>query len=975
MIRKSLFPLMNFVFTVGQSPAVKALNIFLPNTSSTTCPPTYEPEDNTYSLQQYSDARSQCTDACNAAGYCCTLGSGLCNFVPCTTGCHIAWFSSDLAHCKEECAIANDGELNSCSYTWHHELIIDAGFNPAYESYVTKCSGGLDECGCDSESDNVSSNECSNSACEAGCEIAHSNVILQQLFFNGEDTMIDARLGKNEASLLDATSTLSDYVKNTEPFTRDSIQNVLAKFQKHSPLLDVSSDCLIAALNLVDDYETLHGALFLNTKTIGGFQRKSDGDNLEMERAMLVVQQSILDKVYSGTIDNPKGPRSIIGDCALLLIGRYWKTSHYFPGYVEAPSDQTIAYSIPINATMPTYWGNKVCFADEPLTRATGIYLAPGGIASVTVPSEDMVGTGFEIQVGAANADNENKDFHKRMDRVTSSYQINDLVTQIASPLGGGIYIRVPYEMELGVVQITISGGVVQAPIFSMSSVRTTTEAEWNGNLRSAPGVWADFETDKFLMQVPRSWIYDYDYNHMKTLLEGRDMAMDGVSELSGYDPNTRNNYVLYLQPDLHIRAGGYGVGYPQVNTNIVSGSDGPISDQAGKSTHWLVTDPFTTSGAVCLHELGHCTLLNLSIYPGESEATNNYFYTYVMNVKIGKSLDESFMKSFNYPTVHFTIDSAAIDWMVTKNFRDGNPMDNSNTEKDEFRYQHRGYAKYADITQLFGWEALRSFFRQEHLDKIAGIEIPLNDSDDRTYRLSLKAGVDLTPLIHFWGIHPVNRVALSARMEESSLLLSSEVKELLERYLTIIPKDNSAFRKHYKEIWPDQFTGKGSGYWCPSPLFGCGWYNIWIELWDDQHYQKAVGTGQAILNIYWPPPPSAPTSTPTTIELPPISKPETCRNDPSFRADKKKRNCVWIMLKLNRRKKYCKKVDVRASCPISCGVCCANNDIKYTIPNGKKKGCKWIGQGNKNRKKKYCAKNRLKTGCAKTCSTCVNAP
>ena len=114
---------------------------------------------------------------------------------------------------------------------------------------------------------------------------------------------------------------------------------------------------------------------------------------------------------------------------------------------------------------MPEYWGAKVCFADEPLIRATGIYLTPGSIATVTVPQE-MVRSGFHIQVGASEANNAEKNHHRRMDRVTSTYDINDLVTHVASPLGGGIYIKVPYRADLGVVTLEISGGVVQAPIF-----------------------------------------------------------------------------------------------------------------------------------------------------------------------------------------------------------------------------------------------------------------------------------------------------------------------------------------------------------------------------------------------------------------------------------------------------------------------------------------------------------------------------
>ena len=41
------------------------------------------------------------------------------------------------------------------------------------------------------------------------------------------------------------------------------------------------------------------------------------------------------------------------------------------------------------------------------------------------------------------------------------------------------------------------------------------------------------------------------------------------------------------------------------------------------------------------------------------------------------------------------TPDQAAIHWMVTENFRNGKDMDHSNTEYDEFRYQHRGRVSY----------------------------------------------------------------------------------------------------------------------------------------------------------------------------------------------------------------------------------------------------------------------------------------
>lgn len=90
-----------------------------------------------------------------------------------------------------------------------------------------------------------------------------------------------------------------------------------------------------------------------------------------------------------------------------------------------------------------------------------------------------------------------------------------------------------------------------------MSSLRTTNKEEWNNSLRNAPAPWADFETDKFLMQVPSLWIAKYDFDHLKQLAQNRDAAMDGVTYFMGLKPSERNNYVLYVQPDMQIRSSG----------------------------------------------------------------------------------------------------------------------------------------------------------------------------------------------------------------------------------------------------------------------------------------------------------------------------------------------------------------------------------------------------------------------------------
>ena len=94
------------------------------------------------------------------------------------------------------------------------------------------------------------------------------------------------------------------------------------------------------ALDLVDTYEDkAGGGLFLNAKSSGGFGRTEANDGKATERAMLVIQQAILDNIYSGTLSytndvtgNPpaKGAGELVTACGSFLAGRRWKTANYF---------------------------------------------------------------------------------------------------------------------------------------------------------------------------------------------------------------------------------------------------------------------------------------------------------------------------------------------------------------------------------------------------------------------------------------------------------------------------------------------------------------------------------------------------------------------------------------------------------------------------------------------------------------------
>ena len=86
-----------------------------------------------FSEADYVSKRTQCTNSCNAEDYCCTVGSGGWDVLPCNEGCHIAYFSSGVEECKAECTRGNEA---SCYYEGsYHEVIAHLGYTPGYPDY------------------------------------------------------------------------------------------------------------------------------------------------------------------------------------------------------------------------------------------------------------------------------------------------------------------------------------------------------------------------------------------------------------------------------------------------------------------------------------------------------------------------------------------------------------------------------------------------------------------------------------------------------------------------------------------------------------------------------------------------------------------------------------------------------------------------------------------------------------------------
>jgi hypothetical protein len=175
--------------------------------------------------------------------------------------------------------------------------------------------------------------------------------------------------------------------------------------------------------------------------------------------------------------------------------------------------------------------------------------------------------------------------------------------------------------------------------------------------------------------------------------------------------------------------------------------------------------------------------------------------------------------------------------------------MDISNSPTNEVRYQHRGYGKYVEIVNLFGWKVLERFWHSVNLDYIRGIKYPRNTdpTDNRILRLSRQAGADLTPLIHFWGVHPENPRELRSNMRAEGLNASALIYDRLNHYGALIPMTNAQFAAHARIVNP-KGIGKGK-----SPSYGEGWYYVWLTKYNEEHGRAAQAALRGIIDTYFP--------------------------------------------------------------------------------------------------------------------------
>ncbi len=627
--------------------------------------------------------------------------------------------------------------------------------------------------------------------------------------------------------LLSAIAVLKNHINGTTVLTTAQIATHSQTLASEKARYGDSAANITALFDLIKTYDTEVGALWV----VGGdLVREDEADDVPW--TIYRTMQGIMDHIYNAPT---------LAQHESLIAGYKFGSSSRFPGNCATPpAGQT--RTVAINASFPDTFGRMTQGWGDPARKPTGTYLAPGTIATVTVPSA-LVGQGYQIRVGAHSWDHSNRPNLKRLDRCTLLYDIAATTTKIASPLGGGIYIEVPRSRNAGVVNVTIIGAA-RSPFFSAKSFHQTTAAEWTTE-RTHPGPWADFQSEKFMFQVPRSWIYAY--ADPTAIMANWDKAMDAMNDLMGF-PQNRGKETMYDQVDVQLRASVYAPGYPAVNASY-----NPSTTYNGNSTHYLLTGPQNAPDYE-FHEAGHAYFFPK--FPGEQESTVNLLHIAVKTQKFGTTFDQALRESNGYNSF-CTLPNTAVVWMTSFNFSpEEDPMDDW-----EKAYQPQGHAKFADLARLFGWGGLNAFWYYYN-DKDDKGQSYSEDTDSLILQLCKSYGKDVRPMLHFWGIHPVNATTLSNSIASLPLKPPVEIYDRILQYKGLIPTNNATFRTWCTSWW---------GGTAPS-ISGYGVEREHARQWSttlqngtapqtrfpNEIYNEAAATGvharvQEILDIYYP--------------------------------------------------------------------------------------------------------------------------
>lgn len=591
-----------------------------------------------------------------------------------------------------------------------------------------------------------------------------------------ELTIYDAHTPTNVATLENALQLLTNHLNGTTSLSTSEISayalEALSNYRGNYLTSKSVVDGYFAA------YEVVYEPMFMHENNVD-FYATYD----EFGWVLLNLQLDVFDNYVSlDHIDQ--------------IEGVVFETHVAFPGPVADTASRLDDQSVFINGTYVADLGYNIktkqvdygTFA----RRGTGLYAAPGERITVEVPAE-MVGVGAEIVIGSHTHDVGGKlDGIKRMPRVVSTFSIDSSSVDVASPLGGIIYITIPEGTALGLQQLTISGAVKFAYFPKNSANQNGDIIDFNARVQSGEVLWAEVETDNFMFTGPLAF---FKRDDIVEAVDTWDDMWEAYQMVFGR-PFPRHN-AEHLVIDKMTKWNTLAGGYPMVLTwssvpyvtdfwvvsksNMMNILDFQYAIQDDKATYW--------------HEMSHHN--GLPTMGNERECIVELAYVAAFHLGYGMDLDDAFRYS---ERGYMNRNDAIIDWVITDNF-----ANNAEMEGVQRQYQHRGYSKYVDIAVLFGWEELGAI-NKVFYDYWTSIGGQTNDpeeyiiTDSEWILASCETlNANVAPLYHFWGEQPETDIL----DEVNSYPRSVEVYQRLREIRNLIPKSAKDFQPYFDEHAP----------------------------------------------------------------------------------------------------------------------------------------------------------------------------
>lgn len=375
-----------------------------------------------------------------------------------------------------------------------------------------------------------------------------------------------------------------------------------------------------------------------------------------------------------------------------------------FPG--EVKTAVRVVETIKVDATVPDW-------------HSTGLYAAPGETIKVELPKE-AVGKGLGVRIGAHTDTLWHLEKWDRSPEISRLFALSTLITKAANPFGGLIYITVPENCKLGMINVKIINGV-KAPYFKLGK---TTEESWNLTVRAYPAPWAELEGDRVILTVPSDAIRDL--SKPVSLMTLWDKTMDDVADLAGI-PRQRARQERYVT-DKQISAGYMHAGYPIMTFLDVAKPmvNEEIIRKVGHGGVWGFW-----------HEVGHNHQQPDWTFEGTGEVTNNLFALYVFEKEFGITESQ-----------HPALKPEVMKARMQKYFDGGSNFEE--WKSDPFL----ALSMYIQLQKAFGWEPFeKTFTAYRYLRASERPVTELQKHDQWMVRFSRAANRNLAPFFQKWGM------------------------------------------------------------------------------------------------------------------------------------------------------------------------------------------------------------------------------